>query len=194
MDFATARVSGSGNNLHVSHGDDSGLYVEFEMRPVHQEFASEEAGRPIYKDVPHIHIMFPGDRTKEVVRPVRTEQHGNEPSDIQRFPRQWEAFKNQQEQVQDGTPIQEWPPISRGEALNLKGMKIHTVEALAALSDGNCSFLGGRELREKAKVWLSSASSNKESMRLKKENDNLRADLEAMKQQIKDLAATKETA
>src|ERR1700761_2630728 len=99
MDFAQARVIEQGNQLHVMHGDDSKLYVEFKMEAVHQGALSEQEGRPIYKDIPFIEINFPGDRTKKIYRPVKMENDLQSPADPVRFPRQWEAFQNQREQV-----------------------------------------------------------------------------------------------
>lgn len=192
MDFASAKVTGSGNNLHVSHGDDSGLFVEFEMRPIKQEFESEQKGRPIFKDVPYINIMFPGDRTKQIVRPVKMDEDGSGPSDLQRFPRQWAAFESKKEQVQDGTPLEQWAPLTRSQVMELKGIRIHTVEQLASLPDSTLNWMGARDLREKAKVWLANAGgSNAEVLKLQHENQTLAEDIAMLKDQIRELAAMK---
>ncbi|RQS22413.1 chromosome partitioning protein ParA [Burkholderia sp. Bp8995] len=188
MDFATPFIHKQGNQLHVSHGDDSGLLVEFTLEPVHQEAESERQGRPIYKDVPHIRIHFPGDRTKQIFRPVKMQDDVQGPSDPRRFSRQWEAFVEQRAQVSEGTPLEQWPPLSRSEVLSMKAMHIHTVEQLAAIADHNLSWLGARELRDKAAAWLQNADGGKEVIRLMAENDQLRADLEAQKGQTRELA------
>jgi len=187
MDLATPRIDP--RTLNVSHGDDSGLFVEFFMESVHLEAKSEEEGRPIYEDRPYIKIMFPGDRTKQIVRPVKMESDTS-PSDPLRFPRQWEAFRAQKEQVQEGTPLEQWAPISKSQALELKGVHIHTVEQLAALADNALTWLGARELRDKAAAWLKQANGGKEVVRLTKENALLREELDAVKAQMKDLAET----
>lgn len=192
MDFAQAKIVEQGNNLYVTHGDDSRLYVEFENRPVHQEFQSEEEGRPIYKDVPYINIMFPGDKTKQICRPVKLVDDMSGPSDPTRFPRQWALFQEQKEQVQTGTPVSEWGPVTRSQAMELKGMHIHTVEQLAGLADGALNWMGSRELREKAKTWLENAKGGAEALRLQHENEILRADMDALKVQMRELVeATK---
>lgn len=105
--FAEATVQKSGNTLHVSHGNDAGLFVEFTTEAVHQPFASTEAGRPIYKDVPHIMILFPGDKTKKIFRAAkikREDPNDMAPTDAERFPAQWAAFQKGAEQVMVGTP------------------------------------------------------------------------------------------
>lgn len=188
MDLASPRVIEQGNHLHVSHGDDSRLFVEFTLEPVHQEAESEKQGRPIYKDVPHIRIHFPGDRTKQIFRPVKMQDDMQGPSDPRRFPKQWEAFREQRAQVQEGTPLEQWAPVSRSEVMSLKAMHIHTIEQLATIADHNLSWLGARELREKAAAWLANADGGKEVTRLTAENEKLRADLEAKQVQIDELA------
>lgn len=187
MDFAQARIIEQGNNLHVVHGDDTKLYVEFKMEAVHQGAASEKEGRPIYKDVPYIEINFPGDRTKKIYRPVKMESDHQSPADPVRFPRQWEAFQQQRTQVQEGTPIEQWGPLTRSQAMELKAMHIHTVEQLAGIADQNLNWLGARELRDKAEAWLKQANNGKEVLRLEAENAQLKEDLALKADQIREL-------
>lgn len=183
MNFSDAQVHKSGNQLHVTHGDDAELHVEFRMEAVHQGHKSAVEGRPIYEDAPFIRIMFPGDRTKTVDRPVND-------TDKQRFPRQWEAFQKQEEQVASGTPITEWPPVSKSQALELKALNIHTVEQLAAISDSACdSFLGARGLREKANAWLSKAKDNAFISEMQERMARLEADNTALRDQLKQLGS-----
>jgi hypothetical protein len=188
MDFAPARVTEQGNSLHVSHGDDSRLYVEFTMEAIHQTAKSEEEGRPIFKDVPHVRIHFPGDRTKQIFRPVKFEDDHQGPADPRRFPQQWKAFEAQQEQVQTGTPIEQWGPLTKSQAMEFKAMHIHTVEQLAGIADSNLSWLGARELRDKAVSWLAQAETGKHAMHLQAELDKRDADIEELKRQVKELA------
>jgi len=188
MDFAQAKVVEHGNQLHVVHGDDAKLYVEFTVEAVHQPALSEQEGRPIYKDVPHIRIHFPGDRTKQIFRPVKYEDDYLGPADPRRFPMQWAQFSAQQEQVQTGTPVEHWGPLTKSEAMMLKGIHIHTVEQLAGVSDSNLSWLGARQLRDKAVAWLAQAEGGKEVIRLEAENELLKQDLAMQKAQLKELA------
>lgn len=168
-----------GNTVLVSHGDDSGLFVRFYSDAILNQQKSDIEGRPIYEQVEMVEILFAGDSTKTKVGRATD---GNPPYYL-RFPSQYAAFKQQEEIVQDGTPIEHWPPITKAQALELKGMNIHTVEMLANVSDVNLKWMGARQLRENAKVWLSEAEAGKESIRLNNEIEALKAQIEAMSNQ-----------
>lgn len=189
--FAAAQhnLQGSQTVGMASHGNDSGLYVEFSIEAVHQPFKSAEAGRPIFEDTPYITIHFPGDKTKKVVRPVKMEDDDSGPADSTRFPKQWAAFKNQQTQTASGTPVTEWPPLTKSQALELKSMNIHTVEQLAQLPDTACSWLGSRDLRTKAAQWLETAKDHAGESRLQAVVDQQKAQIEALQAQIDDIVA-----
>lgn len=188
MELAEPTVTKHGSQLHVSHGEDKGLFVQFYTRAVEHPYQSEQAGRPVYVDQDYILILFPGDNTKKVDRPV-DKGDLQRPSDAKRWPEQWAAYKAQQEVVQVGTPLTEWPPLSKAVALTLKGLNIHTVEQLAEVPDTALTWLGAREQHEKAKVWLAQASNGAEAMRLKAENDKLRTDIDQLKAQFAELFA-----
>ena len=195
MDLATPRVQQTGpNRYEVSHGDDQQLYVQFSTEAIHQAAESEKEGRPIFKDVPYITIMFPGDRSREIKRPVRfdPEESRPYPPDPERFHRQWAAFQSKQEQAHDGTPLEQWPPLSNAAVMELKANRIFTVEQLSNIPDSALHTLGmgGREMRDKASSWLKNAKDGSEITRLVAENSLLKADIEALKTQFAELAAT----
>lgn len=191
MEFASATVHKSGNQLHVTHGDDKGLYVTFRMEAIEHTFESEQAGHPVFKDVPYVEILFPGDSTKKVYRPVDEKGTESKPGDPQRWPLQWAAFLAQKEQVQVGMAITEWAPVTKSMALTLKAMGIHTVEQLAEVADHSLTWLGARDLRDKAKAWLAASVDGSAVLRLQKENTDLRADIETLKTQFAELAKSK---
>ena len=62
-------------------------------------------------------------------------------------------------------------------------MNIHTVEMLANVPDVNLKWMGARQLRENAKVWLSEAEAGKEAIRLNNKIEELQAQIEAMRNQ-----------
>lgn len=181
--FNDATIKKQGNNYQVSYGDDSAVFAEFFKDAIIDNQKSQEQGRPVYRNVDMLRIMFPGDNTKEVVRIVRMEPSGNQPSDPDRFPKQWAAFQNSIEQVQDGTPIEQWPPISKAQALELKAMKIHTVEQLAAVTDTNLKWMGARQLRDNARAWLNEAESGAETIKLRNQIEEMRLQIEALTNQ-----------
>ena len=187
-EFASATITKRGNQLHVSHGDDSGLFVRFYDESLEMPFLSEQAGHPVYQDVPYIQIMFPGDRTKEVKRPVKMKGDESSPSDAQRFSREWEAYKAQSEAVTVGMPVTEWAPLTKSQAMALKTMNIHTVEQLAEVPDHLLSWMGAREMSQKARAWLKQAGDNATALKLQAENDALRADIETLKQQFAEMS------
>lgn len=182
-EFASPTVKGRGNQLEVSHGGDENLIVNFQMEPVLQGAESEKAGRPIYKDTAMVWIRFPGDRTREIFTRAKPEhQH--------RFPRQWAQFQQRVSQGHVGTPLEEWGPLSKSTALTFKGANVHTVEQLASVNDSVLHNLGhgARTLRDKAIAWLKTSADNAESMRLAAENQSLRDDITALKEQVAELA------
>lgn len=188
--FSDATLTKQGNKTIVTYGDDQSVYAEFFKDAIIDNQKSAEQGRPIYRNVDMLRIMFPGDNTKEVVRIVRREASGNQPADPDRFPKQWAAFQTQQEQVQDGTPIEQWPPISKAQAMELKALKIHTVEHLAGLSDVNLTWMGARQLRDNAKAWLNEAESGAETIRLQKQIEAMSLQIEALTNQNKGFSAS----
>lgn len=184
MDLADAKVIKQGNSLHVQHGDDSGLYVEFSLEPVQDKEKSLAEGRPIFKDREYITIRILGDKSTVRKRPVKYEADGGVPADTDRFYRQYQAFKNANSVVSDGTPITEWPPITKSQAMELKALNIHTVEALASCGDNNLTWLGARTLRDQAKAWIERAKSGAGDAKIAEENEFLRNELQAMKNQL----------
>lgn len=188
MTLADAKVVQTGHNHYaVVHGDDSNNYVEFEQVAVKNEAKSIAAGHPVFDDFDQITIRFPGDKTKVVTKKA-TEEYK------QRYPKQWAAYKAQELQVQEGFPITEWPVLTKSEALNLKANGIHTVEQLANIPDTALGVtLGARTYRDKARATLSKAADGKAVLALQSENETLKADVEALKQQVKELANLKTT-
>lgn len=186
MDLASPTIIKQGNNYSVSHGDDSSLFVEFKSVPKKNELKSAEAGREVWEMRDYVTIRFAGD--KNTVVEERVKENSEWPL---RFPRQWQAYKNQQVQVADGMPITEWALINKAEAMELKAINIHTVEALAAVSDSNLKWLGARVLRDKAIAWLEQANNGAGLAKMQAENEDLKIQIEALRNEIKALAQHK---
>ncbi len=192
MEFATPTVHRTGeHSYHVSHGEDRGLHVEFVMEAVEQTFESQQKGRPIYKDEAFIIIRPPGGKT-ENKRKVRLEQYGDAPPDTVRWPQQWAQFQAKQEQTQSGTPLEQYPPLSKSQVMELKGCKIFTVEQLSSIPDtgfAGVPILDIRKLRDTAKNYLKNAADGSAVTALEAENARLKGDVEALKAQFAELAA-----
>lgn len=184
--LADATVIGNGDVRQVSYGNDTGLYAEFRMENVYMEFQSQEEGRPIYESRPFIRLYVPGDKTKVVDRPVKMEALGDIPSDPQRFPMQWQAFKAGQTAQANGTPLSEWPQMNTTQVRELNGLHIYTVEQLAQVHDGVLEGLGhgSRSIRDQAIRFLEAANDNSFLTKQSAEIDDLRAQLTAMREQM----------
>jgi len=164
---------------------DNRLQVRFYKRPIHQEQESIDAGRPIYKEFDFVHICVAGDTLTEIDTYVLN-------SHKQRFPQQWANYQNRlganDEQV-IGTPVAEWPLVSKSQAEELRAMKFHTVESIAGASDqqlqrmGMAAGMSPYAFRDKAKAFLNLAMSAAETDKregeinaLKQENEKIKVE------------------
>jgi hypothetical protein len=182
-------------------GADSRLAVQFYKRSMKQDMASEEAGRPIFKEFDFVRIMIPGDNLTEI------DTYAQE-SHKQRFPRQWAHYQNQVAGHEDiiGTPLDQWPLITRSQAEELRGLKFYTIEAIADCSDqqlqriGMVAGMSPHNFRLKAKAFLNLANDSAEVAQreselqaLKEENAKIKAEtdakLTAMQEQMSALLA-----
>lgn len=179
-DFANARIEQVGNNYNVSYGDDRGLFVEFALEPQYMGKKSEDAGRAIYEDVEYIRITFAGDKTKQIYCPVNDEYRN-------RFHSMYQKWKETGETPVEGTRLELCAMYRPSEIAELKAMKIHTVEQLAAIPDSALSSgLGFRSMRDKAIAYLGSANGG--ATKLVADNEAMKAELAALKEQINQLS------
>ena len=193
MDFANAQVIQQGNNLHVQHGTDAGLYVEFFIDAIEDKEKSKEEGRPIFRDVEMISIRILGDKNTHIVRKIDLQGTPTTPPDNIRFAAAYNQFKNKNLEVTEGTPITEWGILSKSQALMFKGLNVHTVEALAQVNDANLHNLGmgARDYRDKAIAFINQAKDGSGLVKLQEENSDLKIKLEAMQNQINALIENK---
>lgn len=202
----------------AQYGTDKGMQAEFYYEAVYQEFASKGgiielesetggrnikkmvkgAGRPIYAEKVFVYITRPGAKS-DLRREVPMDEEGNfipgdgsYPSFPERFPKQWQQFRNKQEQTHSGTPLEMWAPLTKSQVLELKGAKIHTVEQLGTLPDStlqNIGMMDARALRDKAKAFMDSAEGGAALNSAMQMIEQLKLDNEAMKAQFAQLAA-----
>jgi hypothetical protein len=160
-------------------GADSKLQVRFYKRPVKQDDASAEAGRPIYKEFDFVHICVAGDTLTEIDT-FALEQHK------QRFPIHWAKYQNSlgaNDEGYEGTPLMEWPLVSKSQAEELRAMKFHTVEAVANASDqqlqrmGMAAGMSPYAFRDKAKAFLNLATTAAETDKREQEINALKEEL-----------------
>ena len=158
---------------------DSRLQVRFYKRPVQQEQESIDAGRPIFKEFDFVHICVAGDTLTE----IDTYAYASHKT---RFPIQWANYMNRQgandvEVV--GTPVSEWPIVSKSQAEELRALKFHTVEAIAGASDqqlqrmGMAAGMSPFAFRDKAKAFLNLATNAAETDKRESEISFLKEEL-----------------
>lgn len=160
-----------------------GVFVQFYTDAVELKAESEKQGRPIFKDMPHIRKMIPGDQSNVIERAAK--EH-----DIRMYPREWDQYKRQQGEGMTGTPLEQWPQVTRAQVKEAKYFEVHTVEQLAELSDMSCQRMGMGfyELRGKAKAYLDAATHTAAETAQAAENERLRSEIEALKAQMAEVA------
>ena len=142
---------------------DKSTLARFLMRSVQDQAASDEEGRPVFKEVEFIEIRIAGNRTDYVCRRATWK-------DKERFPRHYEAFKKRIEQPEDGTPLTEWAQITRSQAEELAFFHIKTVEQLVACSDAaGQQLMGFHALKAKAKKYIDGAKESVDNQTLRDE-------------------------
>jgi hypothetical protein len=160
-------------------GADARLQVRFYKKSVHQEQESMDAGRPIYKDYDFVHICVAGDTLTEIDTYAL-------PNHRQRFPIQWANYMNRQganDEEVVGTPVSEWPLVSKSQAEELRAMKFHTVESIANASDqqlqrmGMAAGMSPYAFRDKAKAFLNLATTSAETDKREFEINALKEEL-----------------
>jgi len=170
---------------------DSRLQVRFYKRPVQQEHESIEAGRPIFKEFDFVHICVAGDTLTEIDTYAL-------PSHKQRFPIQWANYMNRvgaNEPEIVGTPVSEWPIVSKSQAEELRAMKFHTVESIAHASDqqlqrmGMAAGMSPYAFRDKAKSFLNLATASAETDKRDQELNSLREELAKKEQETAKMKA-----
>lgn len=161
---------------------DRKLLVVFSQRAWHDKAESAKQGRPIYKDRDFITIMVPGDKDTVIERPARE-------TDIQRFHRQYDAYKRKvNQQAAAGTPLRLAPFVNESQVKELEYFNCHTVEQLADLTDGNAQgFMGIQVLKQKAQAYLKAASELAPITAMKAEIEKKDAELAAQAQAIKEM-------
>lgn len=156
---------------------DKTLFVKFYNKSVQNKAETLKQGRPIFDERVYIDIRAPGNRESLYGGPAT-------PQYINRFPEHYKAFMNRTTgELMQGTPLAEWPQITRSQVEEFSFFNVRTVEQLAAMSDEVAQkFMGMHGLRQKAKEFLARNGT-------KAEKEELEAKLAARDEQIAGLAA-----
>jgi hypothetical protein len=163
------------------------LYVEFFVQAVEDKPKSALEGRPIFREVPMVKIITPGSRDAMTTRATENYQR--------RFPKHWERFQKQLEQVMDGTPLDQVPWLTVGVIAELKGVNCFTLEQLAGMSDQLASkMMGMHGFRQKAKAFLDAASAAAPFTQMQAELEQRDVEIAVLKQQVSQLLANQAAA
>lgn len=139
---------------HDRNIGDENLYVQFFTHPLQDKEKSLAEGRPIFVDTEYIRIMVPGDKGNVVMRSARED-------DKQRFPKQYQAFKNDEAEIMEGTPLNQWGFLTAAQIEEMKYFGIRTVENLANVTDTNAQkFMGINLLRQKAREYIEASATD----------------------------------
>jgi len=157
---------------------DEALWVKFDRRPVQNNHRTQMEGHPCFDEKVFISIISPGDPYNKVERPIKDADKG-------RFHKQWANFERGQSDKVEGTPIEEWPKITRAQAEELKYLGIRSVEQLCAASDNQVQkIMAGASLKMQAQAYLASAKKTAEAERLAVENAILNDRIKTLEAQI----------
>ncbi len=163
---------------------DKVLLVKFFFKPMLDKEKSAQEQRAVYKDRLYISITIPGSREAT----VRVAHAG----DLERFPEHYARFKNRVEEPQEGTPLKEWPMITRSMAEELSFLNVKTVEQLAGMTDTHAGkLMSGYQLKQDAKNWLERTKKDVSESKLQKELSERDETIAKMQAQIEELMKAK---
>lgn len=179
----------------MANGEQNNLVVTFRADKVKNEGASAAKGRPIYDDIELCEIRVAGDRNSIKVFPAHAfHAWANDPvtgdqeaiTYAMKWNDQYRRFKENRQQVQDGTPLEELPFLTEAKRAELKALSIYTAETLAALDGNNLKTLGigGRGLKDQAQAYIDNANGSANIT-------NMAATIADLQQQLADLRADK---
>ena len=160
---------------------DRSLRVKFYSMAVEDKVESKKKGRLICRDREMIEIMIPGQRqarVRAVDEAVRN-----------RFREAYTRWKDSQEADEGmGTPLADYPRITRALVEELAYFNIKTVEQLALMADTQASqFMNGLSLKQEAEQWLENADKERPFLEMKAENLEMKSQLADMADVIKGL-------
>lgn len=154
---------------------DARLGVRFGPHAVLDETKSAEEGRPIFTEKDYVMIHFPGDRLSIIHREVR-------PSDAQRFPLQWAAYKANGKDALVGTPLDKCPVLTSADVAELRYFNVRTCEEFVQMSDGNATkFASVRAQQQKVRDFLDAAKGAAHTSQVRAELEKRDAEVASLK-------------
>lgn len=170
--------------IHNAQGAeaDKGLAVRFFKMAVQDFEATAAQGRPIFKDTDMVEIRVRGSRNDVLHKPV---------DDLtkRRFRDAWRAYEQGEELLESGTPLEQWPQMTRAQVEEMKYFGFRTVEHIAnARDDLTAKFPGLLGLKMRAKAFLELASGAAPLASLQSQLEEEKSARLAAEAQVADLA------
>lgn len=140
-----------------AHGLDKQLYVQFYRHAELNSFRTKEQGRKIFEECVYVRILAPANRLLIIERQATDE-------DKLRFKNQYGHFLDKGESLQEGTPLSEFPSLTPAQVLEMRHLKVETVEQLAGIPDTTAQLLGtgGQDLKQRAIKFLDRTRSSEQ--------------------------------
>jgi len=172
-------------------GDDK-IVPLFRNLAQQNKLKSDSEGRPIFDDIEAVEIRFPGSRNFGVY-PAHQMSHWTIDENTgeqrpvhyaERFRRQYNQFKDHQEQTKSGTPLDFAAFLTEGKRAELKSQNIYTVETLAAVEGAELKNLGpgGRDMKNKAQEYINAGKSRVPDIKMQADLDAMRAKLQTLEE------------
>lgn len=148
---------------------------------------SRKAKKEIFyeQEIEYVRFIVPGDIKNVPIRKVTQDI-------IDEYPKEYEAFKRGEEVQISGHPLSKWDALTLGQVRSLASFNIETIEQLAVVSDSvlQAIGMGGRDMQNKARAFLSQAQGEKEAARdatitdLQRQIEELKAQLVAPSEDV----------
>lgn len=162
----------------VLYGHDEQMVVRFYRKAVKSTDHDIAAGKPPFVSVDYVMIKEPGDRLHIIDKPVEEEHKW-------RWPRLYELFQKQQEQIPDGTPIEVLFRSEPDIVARLKQAGIHVIQQVAEMSEHTMHSLGmgARTWQQRGAKFLETAGNHAQVAALESEMQTLRDQLRAIQEE-----------
>lgn len=183
--------------------------VKFYREAVKDGAASKAEGRIIHKDVDMVNVHPVGGKDDvdykvdywfEVLLPYKIRLRQMPSTWLDRWRREYEAWKDGQELPLEGTPIRGWALLTPAQQEHIVALGIKTVEVLSTCNDEAVRRIGmgGVDLKNKAKAWIQQANDRgglvqeisdvrKTNEKLEQQNTQLQEQMALLQQQMNQL-------
>ena len=180
------------SDIETTGRDAQGVRCTFYTKPIFDQAASDEEGRPIYH--PTIYTKIEADHDNKTVfdLPLKEpEQYKTPDKDPRnRWSDAWRQFQDGISGEVEGTPIEAWNMLPKHRCMELRAQGIRSMEQLANVPDRLMSGLGpdGAQLRDAAKKFLQPADLHTQTLQnelkaSQQELANLKSQFEQLQKQ-----------